>query len=207
MHEFSVISRVVEALLSELEARNAGATEARRGGPAEHEGTGAGVGRVGCQTRKGVDNTSHPRIASVESVTLEVGELTMLSEEPLKFAWELLTENGPLRGSKLMIVRRPVVLECPACGYRGVGKPPEGLATHFFIPALNCPRCGGDVRVVGGRECLIREMRVVMEDGGEKSEREGAGGRRGRGGGVRGGGDGRGGGAAQMSLKGPGGRL
>lgn len=176
-----MISRVVEALLSELEARNAGATEARRGGPAEHEGTGAGAGRVGCQTREGVDNTSHPRIASVESVTLEVGELTMLSEEPLKFAWELLTENGPLRGSKLMIVRRPVVLECPACGYRGGGKPPEGLATHFFIPALNCPRCGGDVRVVGGRECLIREMRVVMEDEGEKSERKGTGGRRGRG--------------------------
>jgi hydrogenase nickel incorporation protein HypA/HybF len=104
-------------------------------------------------------------ISRVESVRLEVGELTMLGKDQLKFAWGILTEDSPLKGARLIVVKKPAVIECPKCGFRGGAKHPTGLGSHLMTPYICCPKCGGDVRIVGGRECIIRSLRAVMKDG------------------------------------------
>lgn len=152
MHELSVMSQVVEALLKELDERFG------PGGPGSEEREGAGG-------RRGMGGGG-AQLVRVESVVLEVGELTMLAEEPLRFAWSALTGRGPLKGARLEITSRPAILECPGCGYRGRGRSPDASADHLALPALFCPCCGGEVRVVGGRECVVREMRAVVDDGG-----------------------------------------
>lgn len=100
---------------------------------------------------------------SVVSVRLEIGELTMLGKEQLKFAWGVLTEDTPLKGARLMIVKKPAVIECEKCGYRGGAKHPTGLGSHMMVPYIACPKCGGAVNIVGGRECIIRSLRARMK--------------------------------------------
>ncbi len=109
-------------------------------------------------------------IVRLDSVRLEIGELTMLGKDQMKFAWGILTEDGPLKGSRLIIVRKPAVVECPKCGFRGAARKPADTGTHLAVPRIACPKCGGEVKIVGGREIIIQSLRAVMEDG-EKGRR------------------------------------
>ena len=104
-------------------------------------------------------------VIKVKSVRLEIGELTMLGREQLRFAWGILTGEGPLKGSRLIIVKKPAVIECAGCGFRGGAKHPTGLGSHLLVPCIACPKCGGEVRVVGGRECVLKSMRAVVKEG------------------------------------------
>jgi len=115
-------------------------------------------------------------ITGVESVRLEVGELTMLGKEQLQFAWGVLTGNNLLKGARLIIVKRPAVIECQKCGFRGGAKHHKGMHGHIQIAGIFCPKCGGDVRIVGGRECVIRSLRARVED--DRSARAGTGGKK-----------------------------
>lgn len=104
-------------------------------------------------------------VVRLDSVRLEIGELTMLGKEQLKFAWGILTEEGPLKGSKLIIVRKPALVECSRCGFSGPARKPADTGSHLALPRIACPKCGGEVRIVGGREVIIRSLRAVMDDG------------------------------------------
>ena len=117
-------------------------------------------------------------VIKVKSVRLEIGELTMLGREQLRFAWGILTGEGPLKGSRLIIVKKPAVIECAGCGYRGGAKHPTGLGSHLLVPCIACPKCGGEVRVVGGRECVLKSMRAVVKEGKKGAGRKGEKGRR-----------------------------
>ena len=110
-------------------------------------------------------------VTRVESVRLEVGELTMLGKDQLKFAWGILTEDAPLKGARLIVVKKPAVIECQKCNFRGGAKHPTGLGSHLMTPYICCPKCGGDVRIVGGRECIIRSLRAVMKGEGADAGR------------------------------------
>ena len=91
-------------------------------------------------------------IVRLESIRMEIGELTMLGKEQLKFAWGILTQDTPLKGAKLIIVRKPAIIECLKCGYRGGARHPAGLGSHLLTPYIACPKCQGEVRIAGGRE-------------------------------------------------------
>ena len=96
----------------------------------------------------------------------------MLGKEQMKFAWEILTGKGPLKGSRLVMVRKPAVIECLKCGHRGGARRPTRAADHLRVPHIACPRCGGEVRIVGGRECIIRSLKAVTEDGSATRKRK-----------------------------------
>lgn len=123
MHEFSVMSQMVDVIIEE--ARKHGATR-------------------------------------VEEVVLELGEFTMLGEEQLRFAYEVLTKDNILKGSQLTIVPIKGVIEC-ACGFRGEMSPSEDTP-HRSVPILECPRCGNPAKIVGGRECTVKNLRAVVPD-------------------------------------------
>lgn len=114
----------------------------------------------------------------LESVRLEVGELTMLGKEQLLFAWGVLTKGGPLQGSRLVIVKKPAVVACSGCGYRGAPKTAPKAWSHTAIPLISCPNCAGEVDIVGGRETIVRSLKAVLEDDGAGSKAERQKGRR-----------------------------
>jgi hydrogenase nickel incorporation protein HypA/HybF len=124
MHEFSVMTQIVDSILEEAKKRDA---------------------------------------TKVEQVDLEIGEFTMLGEEQMRFAYEVLSKDTILQGSKLNVSRRRGKVSCESCGYEGDVKVSED-SPHRIVPILECPRCRAPARIVEGRECFIRNIRMVVPD-------------------------------------------
>lgn len=98
-------------------------------------------------------------VKKVISIVLEVGEVTFLAEEQMKFAYEILTEDDDiLKNSSLIIEKIPAEIECTECGYRGDIKKERIPETHFFIPVISCPMCKGKTKIVKGRDCILKRI-------------------------------------------------
>ena len=96
-------------------------------------------------------------------VKLEVGELSFLSHEALKFAFEVMVENTPLEGAELVINEKKAVVECTTCGYKGPIAVEESEKYHLpsYIPLFFCPKCNGQVNVIEGRDCIIESIDIA----------------------------------------------
>ena len=110
-------------------------------------------------------------VENVETVHLEVGELTFLNPEQLKFSFRILTEDNVLSGAELMIKELKAEIRCPSCGYKG-GLPEDLEEIHFGVPRIFCPQCKGKVELLRGRECVLRniKMNVKSREGGTSSD-------------------------------------
>ena len=129
MHEFSVMSGVVEALLKELEHLE------KKGGK---------------------------EIQKVNEVILEVGELTFLGDEQIRFCYDILCEKSKLAGSKLNILKVQAEVHCKECGYTGGVNYYREF--HLETPILSCPECKSTVEIMRGRECAIKSMNIEVKD-------------------------------------------
>jgi hydrogenase nickel incorporation protein HypA/HybF len=123
MHEFSVMSQIVDAIMEEAGKRSA--------------------------TR-------------IDGVTIELGEFTMLGEEQMRFAFEVLSKGTMMETAVLELRKTDGVIEC-GCGFRGAMSPSEDTP-HRSTPILECPKCGGAATLGAGRECVIRDIRMVVPD-------------------------------------------
>ncbi len=123
MHEFSVMSQIVDSILEEAKKRDA---------------------------------------KRIEQVDLEIGDYTMLGQEQMRFAFDVLAKDTILEGAKLNITTRPGKVKC-SCGYEGSPSVSED-SPHKVVPILECPKCGGAAKIVEGRECIIRNIRLVVPD-------------------------------------------
>ena len=98
----------------------------------------------------------------VESVDLELGDYTMLGEEQLRFAFQVLTKDTILANADLNVKHLKGRVKC-RCGYDGnVAVGDDTL--HKIAPILECPRCKGAAEIVEGRECIVRNIRMVVPD-------------------------------------------
>lgn len=102
-------------------------------------------------------------VENVEKVFLDVGELTFLNPEQLVFCFKVLTKDNALSGAELAVTQKNAEIECKSCGYKGeLEKKPE--ENHFRIPILFCPRCEGEVKLISGRECILRNIKMNLKD-------------------------------------------
>jgi hydrogenase nickel incorporation protein HypA/HybF len=124
MHEFSVMTQIVDSVLEEAKKRDA---------------------------------------QKVEQVDLEVGEFTMLGLEQLRFAYEVLSKDTILQGSKLEVRTIKGKIKCDSCGYEGSVRIAEDTP-HRSVPILECPKCHSAAKIVEGRECIVRNIRMVVPD-------------------------------------------
>jgi hydrogenase nickel incorporation protein HypA/HybF len=97
----------------------------------------------------------------VSEVHLIIGKLTFLGLEQVKFAYNLLVKNTIMEGSKLRIEEKDGVVTCNNCRYTGGLKYEDDPIYHLSSPTLDCPKCGGVVNVVGGKECTIKSIKLV----------------------------------------------
>ncbi|MGC9308536.1 MAG: hydrogenase/urease maturation nickel metallochaperone HypA, partial [Thermoplasmatota archaeon] len=100
---------------------------------------------------------------AITRVVLDIGELTFLGEEQLRFAFHVLREDTLLGGAELVINRIPPQVTC-SCGYEGAVEYEEKEDFHIRFPLLRCPECGGSVHVQRGRECLIKHIEIERDD-------------------------------------------
>ncbi|MCL2032818.1 MAG: hydrogenase maturation nickel metallochaperone HypA [Methanomassiliicoccaceae archaeon] len=104
-------------------------------------------------------------VVSVREVTLTIGKLTNLGAEQMEFAYEIMSKDSILEGSRLVIEEEIIQVRCGKCGYEGPVKNIDmGEDSHFQIPVLSCPECGGAVAVTAGRSCCVRSMEIEEAD-------------------------------------------
>ena len=98
---------------------------------------------------------------AITKVWLEIGELTFLGEEQLRFAFDVLTEGTEMEGAELIIQKVEPKVRCE-CGYEGKVNYDEKEEFHIQFPILRCPVCGNNVEIVSGKECLIKNIEIEV---------------------------------------------
>ena len=112
---------------------------------------------------KGIIDEAEKRNAlRIERVTVEIGEYTMLGKEQLRFAFDVISKGTLLENAELDLRTVAGTIECD-CGFKGEASPSSDTP-HKSVPVMECPKCGGVAKMAGGRECVIRDIRMVVPD-------------------------------------------
>lgn len=88
--------------------------------------------------------------ARVSRVGLLLGELTGVEETSLAFAFEALARGTPAEGAALAMRRVPLLGRCADCGRE------RRVEAYTFL----CPRCGGVLELVSGRELRVEYLEM-----------------------------------------------
>lgn len=99
----------------------------------------------------------------VTEVNLTIGKLTFLGLEQVRFAYEVLTKGTIAEGSRLVIEEQEGFVKCSNCGYQGGFKYEDDPMYHVPVPTLKCPKCGSTVSIASGKECTIRNIKMLVK--------------------------------------------
>ena len=102
--------------------------------------------------RQIVETSGHVQgFTSVRRVVLEIGRLSNVEPEALRFCFDAVAHDSIMQGALLEIEELPGQAWCMPC------------SISVVIPELGaaCPRCGGyQVQVTGGTEMRVKELEV-----------------------------------------------
>ena len=102
-------------------------------------------------------------IHKVKEVQIEVGELTFLGTEQLKFAYQTLSQDTILEGSELDIEEIKSRINCSECGYEGGVNYSNKSSVHYQVPVISCPECDSKPKIVQGKETKIVGVTAVED--------------------------------------------
>lgn len=98
------------------------------------------------------------KVTKVSEINLEIGELTLINFEQLKFAFEVIAEDTICNGAKLNVQYIKPYIVCKDCGYEG------NLEIKDEIEAL-CPKCEGlNLKLKGGKEFNIKNVTIEFDE-------------------------------------------
>ena len=90
--------------------------------------------------------------AKVTTVWLEIGQLSGVEVEAMKFCFDAVTRDSIADGARLEIIALPGTGWCMECS----------LAVPMAEVFGECPQCGGhQMQVTGGTEMRVKELEVA----------------------------------------------
>jgi hydrogenase nickel incorporation protein HypA/HybF len=93
--------------------------------------------------------------ARVQRVNLQVGRLSAVVADSLRFCFDLVVKDTPLEGAELAIEELPVVARCKDCH------------TQWTVtePVFTCRACrSGAIDILSGRELDITSIEIEDKD-------------------------------------------
>jgi hydrogenase nickel incorporation protein HypA/HybF len=97
------------------------------------------------------DSAREQNFSKVVAVWLEIGQLSTVEPEAMKFCFEAVTRDSIAQGARLEIISLPGAGWCMNC------------ATTVPMTEVygECPQCGGyQLQVTGGAEMRVKELEV-----------------------------------------------
>lgn len=89
--------------------------------------------------------------ARVRSVTLEIGKLSAVMPDAIRFCFDVCAKDTAVEGATLQIVEIPGQARCLACG----------ATLDIEVPFGQCD-CGSEnIELISGQQLKIRQMEVV----------------------------------------------
>jgi len=93
--------------------------------------------------------------SKVRKVNLQVGKLSAIVADSLRFCFDMVVKDTPLEGAELAIEEVPVVARCKDCET-------EWTVTEAVFTCTNCQ--GGNIDILSGRELDITSIEIEDED-------------------------------------------
>ncbi len=91
------------------------------------------------------------RFSRVKSVRLEIGQLSCVEAEAMRFCFDSAMAGSLAEGARLEIIETPGTGQCSACGKTVAMTEQYGL----------CPDCGSPhLQIVAGNEMRVKDMEV-----------------------------------------------
>jgi hydrogenase nickel incorporation protein HypA/HybF len=93
--------------------------------------------------------------SKVRKVNLQVGKLSAIVTDSLRFCFDLVVKDTPLEGAELAVEEMPVVARCKEC------------QTQWTVtePVFTCKNCrSGNIDILSGRELDIKSIEIEDED-------------------------------------------
>lgn len=97
----------------------------------------------------------------VAEVHLVIGKMTFLGVDQIRFSYGVLVKDSIMKDSKLIIEEQDGVIQCSSCGFKGPISIEDDPAYHIPVPTLKCPKCGKEAKIVEGKECTIKSIRIL----------------------------------------------
>ena len=95
------------------------------------------------------------RAVIVDAVYLDLGPLSGVVADALRFSWEIACQDTPLEGTRLMIREIPVEIRCVTCNANRMLDSMQWLC---------CPVCGTPaLEVIHGKELAVTALEVRDE--------------------------------------------
>lgn len=99
----------------------------------------------------------------VTEAVLEIGEMTMLNPEQLRFMIDILRKDTILEEAEIIIHMIPIEIECDNCGFKGETRTEENM--DHLMAVAKCPKCDKtNVHIIQGQECNIKTIKIERED-------------------------------------------
>jgi hydrogenase nickel incorporation protein HypA/HybF len=94
--------------------------------------------------------TEHAKGAKVQRVSLEIGKLSAIMPDAIRFCFDICTQNTVLAGATLEILEIPGLAKCRQCGAEIVLDKPFGICN-----------CGSvQLDLITGEELKIKEIEI-----------------------------------------------
>jgi hydrogenase nickel incorporation protein HypA/HybF len=89
--------------------------------------------------------------ARIQRINLQVGRLSAVVTDSLRFCFELAVKETPLEGAELVIEELDVVVRCKQCQAQWT----------VTDPVFTCKNCrSGDIDILSGRELDIKSIEI-----------------------------------------------
>lgn len=104
------------------------------------------------------------RAQKVETISLEIGELTFLNPEQVTFWLRELFKNSEASDAEISWKTVPAKVRCKVCDYEGPLEVKDDPLLHTTLPVFACPRCGrGGLEIVEGKDYVIRSIEILKD--------------------------------------------
>ena len=100
----------------------------------------------------------------VAEVHLVIGKMSFLGPDQIRFSYNILVEDTIMKDSKLIIEEQDGKIECNSCGYKGTIELKDDPAYHIPVPTLQCPKCKKTAKIIEGKECTIKSIRILKQE-------------------------------------------
>jgi len=98
------------------------------------------------------------KVLKVTEINLEVGSLTLISLDQLKFAFEVIAETTPCKDAQIKAEMILPKIACLNCGYEGILEVKDELEVF-------CPKCESmDLKIKGGKEFNIKNAVIEFDE-------------------------------------------
>ena len=110
-----------------------------------------------------VNSLKDRKIKKILEVEIDLGDLSFITDDQMRHAFEIAASGTQAEGAKLLISRQKGRVSCMGCGYLGEAEFQGEVEDHHNVP-LQCPKCNRvGVEILEGKDIILKNVRAEVD--------------------------------------------